>query len=143
MFGMSLGVIVEASVAILLATTIGYCVVLNHRLKRLHADRDTLRKMVADLIQATTLANSAVQELKTAALEADIVLNGRLEEAERFGIELANHVTAGQQLMDKIAKITSLTRNSQPLDDRLVEPNKVQSALQQLAMRPRVRGNAA
>lgn len=143
MFGIALGVIVEASVAILLATTIGYCVVLNHRLKRLHSDRDTLRKMVADLIQATTLANSAVQELKTAALEADMVLNGRLEEAEKFGIELANHVTAGQQLMDKIAKITGLTRNNQPMDDRMEEPNKVQSALQQLAMRPRVRGNAA
>lgn len=143
MFGMSLGIIVEASVAILLATTIGYCIVLNQRLKRLHADRDTLRKMVADLVQATALANSAVQELKTAALEADTVLNGRLEEAEKFGIELANHVTAGQQLMDKIAKITSLTRANQPLDDRLAEPNKLQSALQQLATRPRVRGNAA
>lgn len=143
MLGMSLGVIVEGSVSILLATTIGYCVVLNQRLKRLHSDRDTLRKMVADLMQATALANSAVHELKTAALEADTVLNGRLEEAEKFGIELANHVTAGQQLMDKIAKITSLARNNQPLDDRLAEPNKVQSALQQLAMRPRVRGNAA
>ena len=143
MFGISLGIVVEGSVAILLATTIGYCVVLNQRLKRLHSDRDTLRKMVADLVQATALANSAVHELKTAALEADTVLNGRLEEAEKFGIELANHVTAGQQLMDKIAKITSLTRNNQPLDDRLAEPNKVQSALQQLAMRPRVRGNAA
>ena len=143
MLGMSLGLIVESSVAILLATTIGYCIVLNQRLKRLHADRDTLRKMVVDLVQATALANAAVQELKTAALEADTVLNGRLEEAEKFGIELANHVTAGQQLMDKIARITSLARSNQPLDDRLAEPNKVQSALQQLAMRPRIRGNAA
>lgn len=144
MFGLSLGIVVETSVAILLATTIGYCVVLNQRLKRLHADRDTLRKMVADLVQATALANAAVHELKTAALEADTVLNGRLEEAEKFGIELANHVTAGQQLMDKIAKITSAARGNQPLDgDRMAEPNKVQSALQQLAMRPRTRGNAA
>jgi hypothetical protein len=143
MFGVSLGLIVESSVAILLATTIGYCVVLNQRLKRLHADRDTLRKMVTDLVQATALANAAVQELKTAALEADTVLNGRLEEAEKFGIELANHVTAGQQLMDKIARITSLARNNQPLDDRLAEPSKVHSALQQLAMRPRIRGSAA
>ncbi|MDP1730240.1 MAG: DUF6468 domain-containing protein [Devosia sp.] len=140
---MSLGIIVEFSVAILLATTIGYCVILNQRLKRLHSDRDMLRKMVADLVQATALANAAVQELKTAALEADMVLNGRLEEAEKFGVELANHVTAGRQLMDKIAKITSLTRNNQPMDDRLVEPNKVQSALRQLAMRPRIRGSAA
>ena len=143
MFGMSLGMVVELSVAILLATTIGYCVILNSRLKRLHADRDTLRKMIADLVQATTLANAAVNELKTAALEADMTLNGRLEEAEKFGIELANHVTAGQQLMDKIARITTLARNNQPPDEMVVEPNKVQSALQQLAMRPRVRGNAA
>jgi hypothetical protein len=143
MFGLSLGIIVEGAVAVLLATTIGYCVVLNQKLQRLHADRDTLRKMVSDLVQATALANTAVQELKQAANEADTVLNGRLEEAERFGVELANHVAAGQQVMDKIARITSLARNSQPLEDKLAEPNKVQSALSQLAMRPRIRGSAA
>lgn len=143
MFGLTLGIVVEASVAILLATTIGYCTILNHRLKKLHADRDTLRKMVADLVQATTLANAAVQELKTAAVEADTVLSGRLEEAERFGVELANHVTAGQHLIDKIVRITSLAQADTPMDDRLVAPNKMQSALQQLATRPRIRGNAA
>jgi hypothetical protein len=143
MFGLSLGIVVEGAVAILLATTIGYCVILNQRLKRLHADRDTLRKMVGDLVQATALANAAVQELKTTALEADNTLHARLEEAERFGIELASHVAAGQTLMDKIAKITSLARDKQPLEEKLAEPNKVQTALQQLAMRPRIRGNAA
>jgi hypothetical protein len=143
MFGLPLGIIVEGLVAVLLATTIGYCVILNNRLRRLHADRDTLRRMVADLVEATTLANAAVQELKTAATEAETVLEARLEEAEKFGIELANHVNAGQQLMDKIAKITSVARNAQPFDDRMAEPNKAQSALQQLSMRPRMRGNAA
>jgi hypothetical protein len=29
------------------------------------------------------------------------------------------------------------------MDDRFAEPNKVQSALDQLSMRPRIRGNAA
>ena len=143
MLGMALGMLVEALVAVLLATTIGYCIVLNQRLKRLHGDRDQLRKMVADLVSATTLADAAIQELKTTAQEAEIGLETRLGEAERFGIELANHVTAGQQIMDKIARITSVARNGQPMEDRLAEPNKVQSALQQLSMRPRIRGNAA
>jgi hypothetical protein len=143
MFGLTLGVIIETSVAILLATTIGYCIVLNQRLKRLHADRETLRKMVGDLVQATALANAAVAELKTAALEADAKLNERLQQAEQFGLELANHVAAGQGVMDKIARITSLARNSQPIEEKLAEPNKVQSALSQLSMRPRIRGNAA
>ena len=142
MFNLPLGMIVETSVAILLAVTIGYCVVLNQRLKRLHADRDTLRKMVLDLVQATDLANAAVKELKIAAVEADTVLNARLEEAERFGIELANHVTSGTQLMDRIARITAAARNGQPLE-AVGGAEKVQSALQQLAMRPRIRGNAA
>jgi hypothetical protein len=143
MLGLSLGVIIEASVAILLATTIGYCIILNQKLKRLHADRETLRKMIVDLVQATALANAAVAELKTVALEADAKLNERLQEAEQVGLELANHVAAGQGVMDKIARITSLARNSQPIEEKLAEPNKVQSALSQLSMRPRIRGNAA
>ena len=143
MFGLPLGIVIETLVAILLATTIGYCVILNQRLKRLHADRGELKQMVADLVQATGLANAAIQELKHTAQEAETVLETRLGEAERFGVELANHVNAGQQIMDRLARITSAARSTQPFDDRLDEPNKVQSALQQLSMRPRIRGNAA
>jgi hypothetical protein len=151
MFGMPLGIVVETAVAILLATTIGYCIVLNQRLKRLHSDRDQLRKMVADLVQATSLANAAVTELKTAAIEADTVLQGRLQEAEKFGVELANHVNAGQQIMDKIAKITTMARStggsSAAPEPKVPEAKpvegKLHSALQQLAMRPRISGNAA
>jgi hypothetical protein len=143
MFGLPLGIVVETLVAILLATTIGYCVILNQRLKRLHSDRGELRQMVADLVQATGLANTAIQELKSTAQEAETGLASRLDEAEKFGVQLANHISAGQQIMDRVARITTAAR-AQPLDDKLEpEPNKVQSALQQLSMRPRIRGNAA
>ena len=128
MFGLPLGIVIETLVAILLATTIGYCVILNQRLKRLHSDRGELKQMVADLVQATGLANAAIQELKHTAQEAETVLEARL---------------GGQQIMDRLARITSAARGTQPFDDRLDEPNKVQSALQQLSMRPRIRGNAA
>lgn len=138
MFGIPFGLVVETLVAVLLATTIGYCIILNQRLKRLHADRGELRKMVTDLINATTLANTAIQELKTTARESETVLAVRLEEAEKFGIQLANHVNAGQQVMDKIARITTAARASTPLD--FAEPNKVNAALEQLS---RIRGNAA
>ena len=144
MIGISLGFVVEGMVAILLATTIGYCITLNRKLQRLHADRATLGKMVADLVQATALANAAVQELKTAALEAETTLSSRVKEAETFGIELTNHLAAGTALMDKIAKITSITRSGLPAEEKPEpEGGKMQSALAQLAMRPRIRGNAA
>ena len=156
MFGLSLGMVVEASVAILLAVTIGYCVLLNARLKRLHADRGTLQKMVGDLIQATALANAAVMELKTAALEADTKLSGRLEEAAKFERSLEDNVSNGAQLIEKIARITAAA-HSQPLPNApahakpeparpaaVVEPqSRLASALQQLAMRPGIGGKAA
>ncbi len=142
MFGLPFGIVVEGAVAVLLALTIGYCVVLNGRLKRLHADKDVLRQMVADLVGATNLANQAIKELKQTAVETDLALNSRLEEAERFGIELANHVNAGTVLMDRIVKITSAARQS-PVIEQIETPNKVQSALEQLSARVRTRGAAA
>jgi len=157
MFGIGLGMVVEASVAVLLAVTIGYCVILNARLKRLHADRDTLQEMVGDLVQATALANAAVMELKTAALEADTKLVARLEEAGRFEQTLSQSVATGSQLIEKIARITAAARTqmqpeaapapakaeakSTPTN---VEPSgRLASALQQLAMRPGIGGRAA
>ena len=144
MFGLPLGLFVESAVAILMALTIGYCILLNHRLKMLHADKDVLRQMVADLVGATNLANQAIRELKQTAVEADLALNARLEEAETFGVELANHVNAGTVLMERIVKITSVARHSQAIEPVVVEPtNKVQSALEQLSARVRTRGVAA
>lgn len=108
---MPLGLMIEIAVAALLATTIGYCIVLNGRIKNLQADRAALQQMIADLVQATTMANGAIKGLRETAFEADERLNSRLNEAERFAIELANHVNAGQAVMDRIAKITQAARS--------------------------------
>ena len=160
---MAFGFILEGSVAILLAVTIGYCVVLNKRLKLLHADRDSLEQTVADLMQATRLADAAIKELKATAVEADLTLTMRLEEAERFGIELANHISAGQGVMEKIVKVVQSTRGSrlmqapakgapgeavadEPVSEtpmKAESASRVKSALQQLINRDRMRGQAA
>ena len=111
MTGLPSGLIIEGAVAILLATTIGYCIVLNRKITNLQADRTALQQMVSDLVQATTLANAAIRGLKETAVEADETLNQRLNDAERFAIELANHVNAGQAVMDRIARITQAARS--------------------------------
>jgi hypothetical protein len=99
--------------------------------------------MVTDLVQATNLANSAVMELKTAAGEADDRLARRIEEADSFLIQFANHITSGRALMEKIGKITTAARPA-AVAEVAAEPNKLQSALAQLAARTKVnRGQAA
>ena len=140
---MQFPLLVELAVAVLLALTIGYCVVLNQRLQRLHADKDVMRQMIADLVGATNLANQAIKELKQTAIEADGQLNARLEEASRFGVELANHVNAGSVLMDRIAKITSVARHSRELEPAVPAPSGVKSALKHLDARSRARESAA
>jgi hypothetical protein len=110
MMGLPLGVIVEGLVSILLILTIGYSILLNERLKRLHADRDMLKQMVADLVQATDQANGAIRELRQTAMETDLAMTARIEEADRFAVELANHVTSGQAVLDRIVKILAVSR---------------------------------
>ncbi len=142
MSSLPLGMIIESVVAILLALTIGYCLVLNKRLKMLHSDRETLREMVNDLVQATTLANGAIKQLREVAVETDMTLNARLEEAERFGLELANHVTAGQNVLERIAKITSAARNS--VTTAPAAPvSRAEQALEALEIHSRNKGRAA
>jgi len=154
MFGLSTGLFIESAVAVLMALTLGYCVILNRRLAALHADREALKLMVGDLIAATNLANQAIKELKSTAVEADMTLSSRLEEAERFGIELANHINSGAAMMQRIVRLTNVARQHPVLApvpvtpenaDRMngKEPNKVRAALEQLSTHVRNRGVAA
>jgi len=142
MTGLPYGLIVETTVAVLLVITIGYCIVLNSRLKRLHADRGELRQMVADLMTATDKANMAIQGLKETAGEAEAVITAQLGEAERFAVQLANHVTAGQAVMERIAKITEAARRHD-LDPQTHVHNRAAEALRQLRAYQGSKGEAA
>ena len=60
----SLGMAIERLVAILLMLTIGYCMLLNKRLKRLKADEHSLKATIGELITATEIAERAIGGLK-------------------------------------------------------------------------------
>ena len=49
----SFGIVIESLVAVLLLLTIGYCMLLNTRLKRLKADEHSLKATIGELITAT------------------------------------------------------------------------------------------
>lgn len=110
MGGMAFGLVVEGAVAILLVLTIGYCYVLNVRLKRLHADRDALRAMITDLVRATDMANGAIQGMKKTAAETDVQLRARMQEAEGFSAQMGQQVQDGHALLHKIGQIAKTAR---------------------------------
>ncbi|MHC5652878.1 DUF6468 domain-containing protein [Stappia sp.] len=105
-----LGLIIETLVAVLLMVTIGYCVVLNKRLKRLRADEEALRATISELITASEIAERAILGLKATAGEADRTLGQRLVDAERMSHDLAEQVAKGNVVLDRITQITEAAK---------------------------------
>jgi hypothetical protein len=108
------GLIIEGLVAILLMVTIGYCTVLNNRLKRLKADERVLKATIAELITATEMAERAVAGLRTTARECESTLGERMMAAEQCCAELHRQVKAGDVVIERLARVVVASRK---LDD--------------------------
>lgn len=111
------GLVIESLVAILLLVTIGYCIILNSRLKRLRADELSLKATISELITATGMAERAVAGLKATAHECDKTLGERLRNAERSCADLNRQIKAGDVLMGRLSRILIASRP--PLDGGL------------------------
>lgn len=107
---MTVGLMIELLVAFLLVLTIGYCVTLNRRLKRLRNDEEALRATIAELITATEIAERAILGLKATAGDCDKNLAHRLQEAERLASDLQYYVNQGEGVVGRLVKISEAVR---------------------------------
>lgn len=103
---------IEGLVAVLLVLTIGYCIVLDKRLKRLRADEADLRATISELLTATEIAERAIVGLKETASDADRTLAQRLREAEFFSQEIGRELGEGEKLLNRIIRITEAARGT-------------------------------
>jgi Domain of unknown function (DUF6468) len=100
----SFGLMIESLVAMLLLLTIGYCVVLNNRLKRLKADEQSLKATISELITATEIAGRAVAGLKATAEDCDGTLGERMRSAERLSAGMERQLRAGEMLLGELVR---------------------------------------
>jgi hypothetical protein len=139
---MSIGVTIESLVAILLAVTIGYCVLLNRRLKHLKSDEQSLRATISELITATEIAERAISGLKVTVQECDAGLGERLRGAERFSADLELQIAGGKNVVRRLSQIVVAAR---VLPDEPSVPQRdaktVATAAQAFAERLRTRVN--
>jgi Domain of unknown function (DUF6468) len=148
-----LGLLIESLVAVLLVLTIGYCLILNRRLKRLRADESSLRATIAELVAATQVAERAIDGLKTTVADCDATLGERLRNAERMTAELGRDVRRGEEIISRIHRIAvaAKTPEARPIAEPTVETPKLNrpadavAAAQAIANRTRMRttGQAA
>src|SRR5260221_6763332 len=97
----SLGIAIESLVAILLLLTIGYCMLLNTRLKRLKADEHSLKATIGELITATEIAERAIGGLKLTVRDVNEDLCNQLTSAAQMSHELPRLLVESENIFPR------------------------------------------
>jgi hypothetical protein len=108
----SLGIAIESLVAILLMLTIGYCILLNARLKRLKADEHSLKATIAELITATEIAERAIGGLKLTVRDVNENLGSQLASAAELSVQLKKQLAEGDAVFRRLSRIAIAARPS-------------------------------
>jgi hypothetical protein len=106
----SLGMAIEALVAVLLLITIGYCMLLNNRLKRLRSDEHSLKAVIAELITATEIAERAIGGLKHAVRDVNENLGDKLATASQMSDHLKRQLSECDHVVRRLSKIAIAAR---------------------------------
>ena len=145
----SLGIIIESLVAVLLMLTIGYCMVLNNRLKRLKADEHSLKATIGELITATEIAERAIGGLKHTVRDVNEHLGSQITAATQMSMHLKSQLAEGDGVIRRLSKIAAAARPATPEDAPAAAAPKVSAAkavaaaAQAFAERRRTNGLAA
>jgi hypothetical protein len=107
-----LSMLIDCVVAILLVLTIGYCMILNRRLKLLKADEQSLRATISELVTATEIAERAIGGLKITVHECDMGLGERIRKAERLAGDIDRAIVSGKDLISRLSQIVSAGRQA-------------------------------
>lgn len=118
----SFGLVIESLVAVLLLLTIGYCILLNRRLKRLRADEQSMRAMIAELITATEIAERAIGGLKVTVRECDENLGSQLTAGTALSAKLTKQVATGEAILNRLTQIALAARPAATETAVAVEP---------------------
>ena len=140
-----IGMMIESLVAILLMLTVGYCMLLNRRLKLLKADEHSLRATISELVTATEIAERAIAGLKVTVHECDVGLGQRLNRAEAMTGELDRKLTVGKDVLHRLSQIAIAARPQQEPVAPNSDAKSVASAVEAFAerLRTKVHGIAA
>jgi hypothetical protein len=142
----SLGIAIESLVAILLMLTIGYCMLLNTRLKRLKADEHSLKATIGELITATEIAERAIGGLKHTVRDVNENLGNQLTAAAQMSLQLKKQLAESDNVFRRLSKIALAARpaiDAEEVAPRVSSAKAVAAAAQAFSERRRSDGLAA
>jgi hypothetical protein len=104
------GIAIESLVAALLLLTIGYCMLLNKRLKLLKADEHSLKATIGELITATEIAERAIGSLKHTVRDVNEHLGNKIATANDMSEQLRRQLTETDNVLRRLSKIAIAAR---------------------------------
>src|ERR1700730_18471649 len=142
----SLGIAIESLVAVLLMLTIGYCMLLNSRLKRLKADEHSLKATIWGLITASEIAERAIGGLKHTVRDVNENLGNQLTSAAQMSQQLKNQLAEGDNVVRRLTRIAIAARPAsapEPAAPAVSAAKAVAAAAQAFSDRKKADGLAA
>lgn len=151
----SIGLMIEALVAVLLVVTIGYCMLLNKRLLRLKADEQSLKATIGELITATEIAERAIGGLKHTVRDVNENLGDQIAAATDLSERLIRQLAEGDVVLGRLSRIAVAARSAStpapapmpvqqaPEPPRVSAAKAAMAATQAFAERRRANGIAA
>jgi len=135
--------VIESLVAVLLLLTIGYCMLLNKRLKRLKADEQSLKATIGELITATEIAERAIGGLKHTVRDVNENLGSQLNSATDMSRQLTKLLAEGDGVLRRISRIAVAARPTETEAPKLSAAQSIAAAAQAFSDRRRPNGLAA
>ena len=120
---------VEVALEILLAATLGYCILLERRLAAVRKGQEGLSRTIGELNMAISGAGASLRALKAAAGEAAGTLDERLKRARLHIDELSVLTGSAERIADRIERGVSAAPRSVPLADIPLPSNSIMNRL--------------
>lgn len=123
----------ELGLEVLLAFTLGYCVILERRLATVRKGQEGLSRLVGELNMAIAGAGASLRALKTAAGEASHTLDERLKRARLHIDELSVLTVSGERIAQRMESAAASPRVAKEIPDMPLPSTSILSRLERAA----------
>jgi hypothetical protein len=121
--------IAELILEVLLAVTLGYCILLERRLAAVRKGQDGLARTVGELNMAIAGAGASLRALKAAAGESAATLDERLKRARLHIDELSVLTASGERIAQRMEGAAASPRVAREIPDMPLPSSSIMNRL--------------
>ncbi len=120
----------ELALEVLLAFTLGYCVILERRLAAVRKGQEGLKRHIGELNMAIAGAGASLRALKSAAGEAAQTLDERLKRARLHIDELSVLTVSGERIAQRMESAAATPKVAREIPDMPLPSTSILSRLE-------------